>query len=369
MRKSLLSFLSLLFLAPLSQAVEVVETYGNVRSLGMGGIYMSIVNDSNAVFYNPAALGRLEGFRLKVLNIEAGVNGVDAYNNFKDIDMNSSSSYNDLYGKHIWLRAGGKTGVAIPYFGVGAFSDSHAQLELHNPAFPQFSTEFTSDYGLVVGGAVPIGPGSFAGLSLKRISRWGGAKDIDLGTLAGGNLTTIANQFQDKGNGYGVDVALMSTLPVPFSPTVSAVWQDVGCTAFDMSAGTQAPPRIHDNLSLGISTLMDLPGLDWTTGLEYRHITESEYPLAEKLHLGTEISLPLIDLRAGLNQGYSSYGLGINFLFLSLDLASYTEERGAYAGQTPENRIQIGLSLDLGFDADFHLTDSNGKKRKLKQRR
>lgn len=366
---SLTAFYLLLFLGASAHALEVTETYGNVRSLSMGGIYMSIVNNSDSLFYNPAALARVEGFRLRVINLEAGLNGVDVYNEFKDIKLDSPSSYNELYGKHIWIRAGGKTGFAIPYFGIGAFTDNHAQLELHNPAFPQFSTEFTSDYGFVVGGAVPIGPGSFAGMSLKKIYRWGGSKEIDLGTIAGGNLNDIAKQFEDKGTGYGVDLSAMTTLPVPFSPTISVAWQDVGSTAFTQTAGSQAPPRIHDNLSVGVSTLMDLPGLDWTTGFEYRHITESEYTLAHKLHLGTEISLPMIDLRAGLNQGYATYGVGLNVLFFSLDIASYTEERGAYAGQTPENRIQLGLSMDLGFDADFNMTDGSGRKRKLKQRR
>lgn len=352
-----------------AHASEVTETFGNVRSLGMGGINMSIVRDSTAVFYNPAALSRIPGFNWHVMNVEAGANGVDLYNEFKDLDTKNPASYNKLYGKHIWLRGGGKTSVGIPNFAVGAFSDSHAQLELHNPAFPQFATEFNSDYGMTVGAAVPLLPGVYGGMALKKISRWGGSKDIDLGTIASGKVDAIADQFQDKGNGYGVDLAAMTTLPMPFSPSFSVVWQDVGSTAFNMSAGTQAPPRIHDNLSVGVSTLMDLPGLDWTSGFEYRHITESQYPLAEKLHLGTEISLPLIDLRAGFSQGYSSYGLGFSFLFLTFDVASYTEERGAYAGQTPENRIQAGLSIDLSFDADFSLTDSSGKKRKLKQRR
>jgi hypothetical protein len=353
----------------LSKASEVKEQYGNVRSLGMGGVYMSIVKDANAVFYNPAALYKIQGFEWQVMDIEAGVNGIDVYNQFKDIQLSTPASYNSLYGKHIWLRAGGSMAMGIPNFAIGAFSNSHAQLELHNPAFPQFATEFNSDYGMVVGGAFPIGPFGHGGLTLKKITRWGGAKDLDLGTIAGGQVSNIANQFQDKGNGYGVDLAAMTTLPVPFSPTFSVTWQDIGSTAFNMTAGTQAPERTHDNLSIGVSTLADLPGLDWTTALEYRHITESEYQLAQKLHLGTEVSLPLIDLRAGISQGYASYGVGVNFLFLSFDVASYTEERGAYAGQTPENRIQLGLSIDLGFDADFGLTDSNGKKRKLKQRR
>jgi hypothetical protein len=360
----------LILVSARAQAREVIETHHNVRSNGMGGIYMSIVNDSNALFVNPAAMGRTSGLNWQVMNVEFGINGLDVYNEFRDIDTSDPNSFNQFFGKDVWIRAGGKTAVTLPFFGVGAYTDSQTHLMLHNPAFPQFDTTFLSDYGLVVGGAFPLGPTSYGGITFKRITRWGGEQDIDLGVIAGGNLSSIADQFQNKGNGYGIDLATQTTIPVPlFNPTFSLVWQDVGSTAFTKSAGADAPPRIHDNLSFGISTLTDLPGLDWTMGFEYRHITESEYPLGQKLHFGTEVSLPFIDLRGGINQGYATYGAGINLLFIRLDAAMYTEEVGAYPGQTPQNRVEIGLSLDLSFDADFKLTNSEGKKRKLKQRR
>lgn len=359
----------LILISGITQAAEVRENHHNVRSNGMGGIYMSIVNNSDAIFVNPAAMYRTSGLNWQVVNAEFGVNGIDIYNEFRNIDMNDPNSFSQFYGKDVWLRLGGKSAVTLPYFGVGVYSDTQTHLVLHNPAFPQFDTTFISDYGLLVGGAFPLGPMSYGGITFKRISRWGGQKDIDLGVIASGEMSQIADQFKNKGNGYGIDLAMMTTLPAPLSPTVSLVWQDVGSTAFTKSDGVDAPPRIHDNLSLGVSTSMDLPGLDWVAGLEYRHITESEYQLGQKLHLGTEVSLPFIDLRGGINQGYATYGAGINLFFLRLDAAMYTEEVGAYPGQTPQNRVELGLSLDLSFDADFKLTNSEGKKRKLKQRR
>ena len=161
----------------------------------------------------------------------------------------------------------------------------------------------------------------------------------------------------------------MAEMPGPIGPRFSVVWQDVGSTAFSKTAGTDAPPRIRDNLSVGVSTSLDLPGLDLVAGLEYKHATESEYQFGQKVHLGTEISLPLIDIRGGISQGYASYGLGFNLFFVRFDVAQYTEEMGAYPGQTPQERLQAGLSIELGFDADFKLTSKDGKRRKLKQRR
>jgi len=362
-------FSSLILITSFAQAGEVAETHRNVRSNGMGGIYMSIVNNSDTIFVNPAAMNRTSGINYGVMNIELGVNGLDVYNDFSNINSSDSSSFSEYFGKEIWFRGGAKTALTTPYFGVGAYNDSQVKLALHNPAFPKFDTTFISDTGIVVGTAFPLAPMTTGGLTFKRISRWGGQQEIDLGVIAGGDTSAIADQFKNKGNGYGVDAAIQTALPVPFSPTFSLVWQDIGSTAFTMSDGIDAPPRIHDNLSLGVSTSLDLPGLDWIAGFEYRHITESEYSFGQKLHFGTEFSLPLIDIRGGINQGYATYGVGFNLLILRFDVASYIEEMGAYPGQTPQNRIELGLSLDLGFDADFNLVSADGRRRKLKQRR
>jgi hypothetical protein len=229
------SFIFILSFLSSAQAFEVMETHHNVRSNGMGGVYMSIVNDSNALFVNPAALGKTQGLNWQVLNVEFGVNGIDVYNDFKAINLSAASSFSQFFGKEVWFRGGGKSAITLPYFGVGGYSDTQSHLVLHNPAFPQFDTTFLSDYGMVVGGSFPIGPTSYGGMTVKKISRWGGQQEIDLGVIASGNPALIADQFKNKGNGYGVDMAVLTTLPAPLNPTVSLVWQDVGSTAFTKS--------------------------------------------------------------------------------------------------------------------------------------
>jgi hypothetical protein len=359
----------LAFSAPQVFASEVTESHGNIRSLGMGGIWMSYVNDQDALFVNPAALSQVKGLNWQVLNVEVGTNGYETYQQLNGIDLSTPSSYNQLFGKPIWIRAEAKTALALPNFALGAYTETNTNMVLHNPGFPQFQTHFISDNGMALGGAFALAPFTSMGIAVKQISRWGGDQDIDLGVIAGGHLDQVGDQFKNKGRGYGVDVALKSELPILLNPSVSLVWQDVGSTAFQKTDGLEAPPRIHDNLSLGASTSLVLPGLDLVAGLEYRHITENDYQLGQKIHLGAEVSLPLIDLRGGISQGYAAYGVGINFFFLKFDIAKYTEEMGAYPGQTPQERYQVGLSIDLGFDADFKLTGSDGKRRKLKQRR
>lgn len=372
MMKILTTFLLLIF-SQTATAQQVYETARSVRSLGMGGMYIPIVNDTDALFYNPAALGKVKGFNFLLANVGVGINSdnISDIDTLRSFDPNDPSSYDSLFGKTIAAQATGKAAFAMPYFGFGYFTNYDVSVQLHNPAYPQFNTFFLNDSGYVLGGAIPIGPDSFLGMNLKRINRWGGEqKDIGLTTIANGaSFEDIGRNFENKGVGYGIDLAAMTTLSAPLSPTLAVVWQDVGDTSFTKTDGTDAPPLIQQNLSAGVGVGFDLPGIDWTAGFEMRHLLEPDVQIGKKIHLGTELSLPLIDLRAGISQGYFSYGAGVNFLIFHIDAASYTEELGVYPGQTAQNRYAASISIDLSFDADFHFTDNAGKKRKLKQRR
>ncbi len=352
-----------------THAEEILEYNRPIRALGMGNVYSVFVNDVDAPTVNPAALAFTSSISWELLNASFGINGLDAYNDFSSIgNLSSPSDYNQIMGKKIWLSLFARTSFTMPYFGFTAYNEGRLSGEILNPAYPQFDATFLNDTGLVAAWALPVGPLASIGGNIKRIQRWGGFQSISLGVISGGS-SDLLSQFQNKGIGYGFDLAFMMKIPGVFNPALALTWADVGSTAFSKTAGTSAPPRIHDNLSLGLGSTLDLPGLDLSAGMEYRHITETGIQIGKKLHFGTEISLPFINLRAGLSQGYPTYGAGFNFLFMKFDAAYYDVETGEYPGQTRENRIQLGLSMELSVDANFKFISKDGKKRKLKQRR
>lgn len=354
-----------------SKAGEIFEYNRSIRAWGMGAVQIPFVEDTDAVTTNPAALGFVSAVSWQVLNAGFGINGQDAYNNFKDISAPSTAAdFNDLIGKKIWVGGSGKTALSTPNFGFSIFNDTKLSGIIRNPAYPEFDATFFSDTGLAMGvGMSLFGSFQSIGATVKQIDRWGGVKTIGLGSMSSGTSFSLANEFSDKGRGFGFDVAYMLKLPTPLSPTISAVWQDVGSTAFVKTAGTTAPTRIKDNLSVGAGMKLDWPGLDASAGMEYRHIMDTGIQIGKKLHFGTELSLPFLDLRAGLSQGYPTYGLGFNVGFMEFELATATVEAGEYPGQTPEDRVMFGVSFSLSIDADFNFKSKDGKRRQLKQRR
>ena len=85
-------------------------------------------------------------------------------------------------------------------------------------------------------------------------------------------------------------------------------------------------------------------------GADYRYALNEDISDGRKLHLGMEMSLPLLDVRAGLNQGYFSYGAGINLGVFRIDAAQYGVEIGEKLGQQEARRTSVLISFDFGFE-------------------
>jgi hypothetical protein len=341
------------------------------RCLGMGGTCISHIRGARALFLNPAALARVEGFDFLIAQTQAGIskNILDFSSQFQGGSF-GASDINNLYGKYLSIDVTGRAGFVIPNFGFGVYSNNYTAMQFNDPTFPTFNMNFISDYGYLIGGSLPINDHTSFGLTLRHVKRWGGQQDINVASIIGSSSSNIAsNNFQDHGVGHAVDFALMSTFNHELKPTLSVVWQDVGQTTFNKTQGVQAPPTQKDNLILGVSISQNIGILDFTHGLEYKFIRNDSEALTKKVHIGTEASFGLLDLRAGVNQGYLTYGVGLDLWLLQIDAAAYAAEIGTYSGQSKNDRYSISLTFQLDLDQSFKLNESSGKNRRLNQRR
>jgi hypothetical protein len=229
---------------------------------------------------------------------------------------------------------------------------------------------FISDYGYIVGGSFDLGPATSIGITGRHVKRWGGEQNINIATLAGSSTNSlVSDNFQNKGVGHALDIALMTTLNHRLRPTLSLVWQDVGVTQFNYTSGTANPPSQYDNLMFGAAISHEYGLFDLTHTFEYKFIRTTGFDIGKKLHFGTEASLGPLDLRAGINQGYVTYGFGLDLWLLQIDAAAYATELGTYGGQSRSDRYNVSVTFNFDFDQSFKLRDMDGKKRRLKQRR
>lgn len=367
-----LLLLSILLLSLPSLAIELYQMGQSTRSVGMGGTGIAFARGTDALFNNPAALARVNGFSLNIITFGPAVS-----TNAKDVadSMSGSGSsfsqadVDQLYGKQIFSDITGMTGLVIPYVGVGGYSNNTMLMSFNNPSFPTFNVDFTSDYAYVVGGAIPITDNFSLGIAGRHVKRWQGNADILVSSLIGANAQDVLEaSLLNKGKGNALDLSALYTFKgSSWNIDVATVWKDVGDTKFNPTEGV-GPDRQENNLMFGVSALKEIGFISWTNAFEYKFVRNTG-DITKKLHLGTELSFALFDVRAGYNQGYLSYGVGVDLWFLQLDVAKYTSELGASAGQTPNERYQASLSLSLDFDSAFKLTNTDGKKRRLQQRR
>jgi hypothetical protein len=356
-------------------ANEIYEPFQSIRQLGMGGVYVFNEHDANSFLQNPAYTCHLKGLNWTLVDVGAGLGDLTNYSTLATQSTATGlTSFSAYYGKSIWIQAGGISTLTLPCFGMSGYYTGIAGFKLHNPAFPSLVSMYQTDYGLAIGGGFPLAEDFSLGLSAKRVIRKGGPytfgpDSISTLTSAAG-VQDLVTSTNNEGIGYGIDMGFAARLKqLPFNPTVSLAWRDVGSTAFVKTNGLTSPERQKDNLVAGVTFDGSIPLLGIAAGLEYRHINDNSEPLGKKLHAGAELTFLFMDLRAGLYQGYPTYGFGMNMWLVQLDASVYTIETGAYPGQTANQRAQIGLNMELEFDPNFKLVGSGGQRRRLKQRR
>ncbi len=373
--KYIYSLLKIIFLVCISSSVNALELYQPslpTRSVAMGSTSISDARGVESIFLNPAALSKVQGFSFNVFTVGAGVstNALDLVTQFSSTGASFTvSDLNNLYGKRIFTEISAQSGFVLPNFGLGVYSSNSALQNFTNPAFSTYNVDLVSDYGYVVAGAIELNKNLSFGVSARHVKRWSGNKDIFLTSLIGSNpQNVIETQLPDKGSGNALDLGLMwEEQSNGNKKNFSFVWRDVGHTKFQASAGV-GPEEQKDNLIFGASHQSSLSFMTWTNAFEYKFI-RSEGSFGKKVHIGTELSLALIDLRAGFSQGYLSYGVAVDLALIRIEAAAFTTETGAEPGQTGNDRYQASVSLDLDFDQSFKLSNENGKKRRLNQRR
>lgn len=373
-----------LFLVQRSRA-DVFDVNTSVRAVGMGGAFVAVVDDSNSLFYNPAGLSRAGGVYWTIIDPAIGLSNVDALQTLSDLQSDSgfASALSGIYGEPFWIGGGAKTAIVLPFFGVAYYDNLNLQLELTNPVYPNLHLVGYNDIGLALGFAFPIIPGFlYGGMNIRRVQRTGTDQNITGGVISNLDPDLITNDLENKALGYGMDIGMNFVIPTPFvHPIFSAVWKNVGGTSFVSDTGTN-PPSDEGDMTLGAALEVDLPIISITPALELRKLNQADEQLGKKIHLGLEIGLPLIDLRAGFYQGYYTLGVGLGLGPLDINVATYGVELGEYPGQLEDRRyvLQIGIEIGLPTGGLSIFNDdsagpggrspkSSARYRKLKQRR
>jgi hypothetical protein len=368
-------FLCLLILSFRAEAADIGLS---ARALGMGNAHIAVVNNSDAIFYNPAGLAKMSGFQWAILDPGLATNSIDSYQDYLDIASDSSDVsqiLNDLYGNQVTLYSGAKSLLSFGGFAFGAYGVVDANFAVNNPVYPNIETAYRVDFGFVAGTGFEVIPDLFhIGFQARRVSRQGGNVPIGVSTLATLNSEFIQNELSRSGIGYAFDWGATLTLPGSLKPTIAFTWRDMGDTSFEPTAADViAPQPVQQEQIIGVGLNYESLLMDIRPAIDFRFLNRSDIQLGNKLNMGVELSWPVVDVRGGFQQGYLSYGVGFDLWAMRMDVASYGVELGEFPGQLEDRRYMVQVSFDFGIDPGsfsfFKLSRPSVKNHSRKQRR
>jgi len=140
---------------------------------------------------------------------------------------------------------------------------------------------------------------------------------------------------------YGTETvsSILGTLQSQGRLPVGSAVADTYVTPMEISAGI----AFHPNLKKAAKYFDPSFQLDCQDIIGVIRDSRSPWAL---LHVGADIKmLSFFSLRAGLNQGYLTFGTGLKLAFLDLNAAVFTRELGAHLGDIPNAGATLEIAL------------------------
>jgi hypothetical protein len=336
-------------------AEELPMFYRGVRPLGMGGAFTAVADDENAIFYNPAGLNSIQGFQqVEILNpiAEMSEKTLKFYKDLNEAldapqsekDQKTADVLNRYIGEHLHMRTSVFPNVVLHNFGIGVLGQAVFDGEVHNPLGSTFlQVRGGYDLALLVSGAYGVfGQYLQIGATGKIIRRSLLDKAYTANEIVSQNGISLSDDIQN-GVGIGGDIGAILRLPVLFTPAIGITVQNVRGINLDKAG------KISEQINAGIALKPPFPIGQLVLAADVMDLGKesgSDDDLYKRVHMGAEYTpFRMLSLRAGLNQGYPTFGATLDLWLLKIVGAYYVEEIGAFAGQRDDQRYVLQASL------------------------
>ncbi len=363
-------FLAFFLLLPRPSLADELEwTHYGPRPLAMGNAFVAVADDYNALFYNPAGLGRLKEWTGEFLNLglKLSTNTMTAVKDASELASGSSGDTDKVLdflekntGKTHYMGLSWTPYLIFQGFGLGLGVDLMNRFVVHR----EISTEITA-------GPRAILPITFAtnfldnrlsvGASLKAIVQGGvdrefSINDIQALTKSSNDETSTGPKLKDYvegGIGVGTDIGILFTPIKTMRPTLGISITDFGGTPFtesDIAGEALSAPRTRlPSVNTGISLV------PWEVGRMYLLCAADAHAINQPIHYSKKVNFgaewgfgSILKVQSGLHQGELSGGFQLDVMLLKLRFVSYAEQLGAIAGQDDnlkDRRYELQLKL------------------------
>ena len=347
--------------------------YDDLRSMGMGNTTVAVTTDRTAIFHNPAGLNLLKDrIEISISPLIFSIDGkfgdmvramAEHGDKLTDLDLVDDSfidMINDMDGEWVGLEYLPEITIAAKNIGFGVYSTFPLGMRLESGhLIPKLGLRGQRDLVFTWAVGVPLKTDKIhMGISVEYLQRTPVDEVITTYSetfnyfdeiSAGGSSLGIIGDFADVQHGVSFDVGFMHDF------NGFRIAYDIKDLLGVVGGQIVAPPQLDFGFAYFFPQMEDVKAIDnLILALEFSDIfgiepvsEKFEHPL-KKLHIGGELDLHYAALRAGLNQGYPTAGIGLRFGMFRLDYVYFTKELGYYPGQFAKQKHV--LSLGVGFD-------------------
>lgn len=332
----------------------------NIRSLAMGGTGVASASGNFSYLYNPALLTK-EKFSLTLPNVQIEFSKkfldiinfvVDHREDFRNLNESTSAVSNlekaeivqnlrteAVAFDNIWYRATTipSVGIVVNQLAFGLYNISQFASKIDvGIIVPKVKVYTINDLIFSLGYGYQINETFALGIGAKIIRRFESPIiKIQVEEMAHFNdvLAEGIDEMEKGKTGFTFDAGALYHLNDKLKLAVAA----------QNFLGQMDSVLTCMNLKLG---MMHQYNKNWTFAADLEDLfNRNREKFVNKIHLGCEYTLPFLDLRFGISQGYPAFGFGVNFSVVEFEYTFYTREVTDAPGAKGESYHLIGLRL------------------------
>ncbi|NTV53553.1 MAG: OmpA family protein [Candidatus Firestonebacteria bacterium] len=333
-----------------------------MRPMAMGGAFVAVADDENALFYNPAGLARLTYWRFTLPYFMLGTDThsfdqaqfwAGHYGEFSKFPNVSPETASALANTRIHGVTEGSWKYIGPHFGLGMWLTTDDLLTTSAILVPQahwdVQAALVENMSFSWGWDIPHFGYLAVGSSLKATQR-----EVSNQTHNALELADLKGMGAETQWGGGTDLGLMY---MPTSEiTVAVVAADLYTRIMEevqppnLKVGAAYKPTWLNFEDLATTLAFDVVELNWQGDNEFKNSPGNAAQInLSKTRLGVEFVLSgLLALRGGMYQGYPTAGIGLVTGFINIEWTYFGRELGTYPGQHAEWNQRLSIDWHCG---------------------